>query len=466
MIVENGSRFGRLTVLKIDESRKGKNSYYLCLCSCGTVKSILRSNLGSTQSCGCFRKEKAQQLNQEGPLDMLGFRSGKLLVIQRGNNTLKGQARWVCRCDCGKEVLVDGSSLRNDNSTSCGCKRSQTIKSKPSPAIDLTNKRFGRLVVLSRGKNNGKKLQWNCLCDCGKVTLKQGYPLSKGNIKSCGCLELENRLQNCSRRKIKHGLHLHPLYRKLQSIIARCHSITSRDYPRYNAKGRKVCEEWRASPKKFVEWCLENGWENGKKLSIDRINNKGDYSPENCQILTSVENTIKRYTDNGQGLVVAGVAINIREQCRIAKISPETVKNLLTTGYSKDCLIRYGELEHFQKIAVGKSITSNQPISIDAAFQIEKIYKSRSRPPGYTNYMSMMGRCYNSNNKHYSDYGARGITVCERWRNNFKQFLADMGPPPHRDAAVHRIDPNGNYEPSNCKWASRSENTRAMHNKS
>lgn len=462
MIVENGSRFGRLTVLKIDESRKGKNSYYSCLCSCGTVKSILRSNLvsGSTQSCGCFRKEKAQQLNQEGPLDMLGFRSGKLLVIGRGENTLKGQARWKCRCDCGKEVLVDGSSLRNDNSTSCGCKRSQTIKSKPSSAINLIGQKFGKLTVLERGPNDKKKVQWWCLCECGNIALKK-----PGVVKSCGCLELANRLNNCSKRKIKHGLYKHPLYFIFQGMVARCYRETAKGYHRY--KGRSICDEWLKSPEKFIKWALENGWENGRKLSIDRINNNGDYSPENCQILTSVENTIKRYTDNGQGLVVAGVAINIREQCRIAKISPETVKKLLTAGYSKDCIIRYGELEHFQKIAIGKSITSNQPISIDAASQIEKIYKSRSRPPGYTNYMGMMGRCYNPNNKkYYSNYAACGITVCERWRNNFKQFLADMGPPPHRDAAVHRIDPNGNYEPSNCKWASRSENTHAMHNKS
>lgn len=97
--------------------------------------------------------------------------------------------------------------------------------------------------------------------------------------------------------------------------------------------------------------------------------------------------------------------------------------------------------------------------------QIKKIHKTRARHHGYTNYMGMMGRCYNSNNKYYSDYGASGILVCDRWRNNFKKFLADMGPPPHRDAAVHRINPEGNYELDNCEWALRSENTRAMHSK-
>lgn len=130
VIIENETQFGRLTVLEIRSNQKGKNSFCLCLCSCGNVKSILRSNLisGSTQSCGCLRKERGKQINKRGPLDMLGFRSGKLLVIQRVQNTPKGQARWKCRCNCGKEVLVEGSCLRSGNSTSCGCKHHRVFR--------------------------------------------------------------------------------------------------------------------------------------------------------------------------------------------------------------------------------------------------------------------------------------------------------------------------------------------------
>lgn len=465
--IKEGDSFGRLIVISKDIEKSGKNSYFVCKCSCGNKKSVMRSNLisGNTISCGCFRKERPSKSSQSKAKDMTGLRFGMLLVVERGENTPKGQAQWWCQCDCEEMKLVEGASLRNGNSTSCGCKRSQTIKAKPSPAINLVGHKYGKLMVLRRGPNDKKKVQWWCLCECGNTALKKGDSLKRDVVKSCGCLELANRLKNCSKRKIKHGLYKHPLYLKFQGMVARCYNIKAKGYHRYGGRGITVCDEWLESQEKFIKWALENGWKKDANLSVDRIDNDGNYCPKNCRIIGFAENTVKRFTDKEQGLVVAGVSINIREHCRTAEVSPETVKKLLRAGYSNDCIIRYGKLEHFQKIAVGKSITNNQPISIDAAMQIKKIHKTRARQPGYTNYMGMMGRCYNPNNKYYSDYGARGIIVCDRWRNNFKQFLADMGPPPHRDAAIHRINPEGNYEPVNCEWVSRSENTRAMHSK-
>lgn len=80
-----------------------------------------------------------------------------------------------------------------------------------------------------------------------------------------------------------------------------------------------------------------------------------------------------------------------------------------------------------------------------------------SNTPEYKAWFEMKRRCYNKNRKGYKNYGGRGIKVCDRWLESFENFYEDMGDRPSPNHSLDRIDVNGNYEPSNCKWSDRTE---------
>jgi len=122
MIDLTGKKFGRLTVIERVNNRHGKKRWR-CRCGCGNELVVIQDSLGSgrTRSCGCLQREVCSLTGQNNLRDLTGKRFGRLTVIERGENGRRGQRRWRCLCDCGRETIVTGGNLRSGGTKTCGC---------------------------------------------------------------------------------------------------------------------------------------------------------------------------------------------------------------------------------------------------------------------------------------------------------------------------------------------------------
>lgn len=119
-----GDKYHYWTILELSdfESKKGER-YYKCKCDCGTIKDVRAHHLKNekSKSCGCFVKETMSKIKR---IDIEGQKFGKLIPIKRvHHNNSKHLNHWLCKCDCGNEVIASTGALRRNKHLSCGCIR-------------------------------------------------------------------------------------------------------------------------------------------------------------------------------------------------------------------------------------------------------------------------------------------------------------------------------------------------------
>lgn len=205
---------------------------------------------------------------------------------------------------------------------------------------DLSGKIFERLTVIRRADDyiqpSGKPVtMWLCRCKCGTEVSIAGYSLTSGKTQSCGCYGKEQRLKS----NTKHGLSHSRIKSSYYNMISRCYNPNTPKYKNHGGRGIKVCDEWLDKENGFMNfynWAMKNGYSD--ELTIDRIDNDGNYEPNNCRWTTyEIQNFNRRVN---RLFTINGETKTAKEWCELTGTNINTFWQRDLKGYQGEDLIK------------------------------------------------------------------------------------------------------------------------------
>ena len=214
---------------------------------------------------------------------MIGKRFGKWKVLSEIKIQKPGRY-YECMCECGNIRIKAGTELRAGKGKQCSeCQYS--ILYNPEKMI---GKKLGKWVVTKFLDIHNKLYRFEVVCECGNTGIQYGSDLRRKNPRSTQCVTCSN--QEKARNNKKHGLHKTKAYKVWSAMKARCNNPKTTHYYRYGGRGIKVCDRWEVSFENFIK----DMGEPPRGLTLDRIDNDGNYEPGNCRWVSHKENCNNR----------------------------------------------------------------------------------------------------------------------------------------------------------------------------
>lgn len=195
--------------------------------------------------------------------------------------------------------------------------------------VDLLNKRFGKLTVTKRLPNNKwGQSAWLCKCDCGKNSIVDGNNLRNNHTKSCGCLPIENSKKLFT----THGRSKTREYKIWKGMHERCNKPQHHKFPIYGGRGIKICDRWLHS---FENFYNDMGDSPTKNHSIDRIDTNGNYEPTNCRWATHQTQTRNRNENSNKEIKTGKIGVVWKSQNKKWLVRITADYKIIHIGYFK-----------------------------------------------------------------------------------------------------------------------------------